>query len=195
MKSASCVICDLNIFYCSRETEILFLIETSQSSRYCLAKDSSKPLTICIITQGKCHWAIPEKSKQGRLGTYFSEKVPGIFRLVTLPSEIPDEIKLHPWKFCKILLHPLDILSSKPNTPGNSTLFFLGHLKKFQFFFNWPLECPHATSSIHFQIPCPQPSLFGFFWNNPLLMAYAGIFDWMQLMFTTWKGNKPPTCR
>ena len=32
------------------------LIETSQSTKYGLAKDISKPLNICIITQSKCHW-------------------------------------------------------------------------------------------------------------------------------------------
>ena len=31
------------------------LIETSHLSKYCLSKDISKPLTICIITQSKCH--------------------------------------------------------------------------------------------------------------------------------------------
>ena len=30
---------------------ILCLIETSQSSKYCVAKDISKPLSICTITQ------------------------------------------------------------------------------------------------------------------------------------------------
>ena len=39
-------------------------------------------------------WAIPEKSKQGGLRTYFKKKNPGSLRFVTLPLEILDKTKL-----------------------------------------------------------------------------------------------------
>ena len=42
--------------------------------------------------------------------------------------EIPDKTKLLPWKFHKIVLDLLEIPRPKTKTPGNSTLFFLGHL-------------------------------------------------------------------
>ena len=38
--------------------------------------------------------------------------------------------------FHKIVLAPLEILRPKPKTPGNSTLFFLGHPRKYHFVFN-----------------------------------------------------------
>ena len=48
--------------------------------------------------------------------------------------------------------------NSKTKTHGgNSTWIFLDHPWKFYFFFNWPLEFPHALFSIHLEIPCPQP--------------------------------------
>ena len=49
-----------------------------------------------------------------------------IFHIFPVPQEIPDK-KLHPWKFHKIVINPLEIPSPKTKTPGNSTLFFLGH--------------------------------------------------------------------
>ena len=38
--------------------------------------------------------------------------------------------------FHKIVLDPLEIPRPKTKTPGDSTLFFLGHLWKFHFVFN-----------------------------------------------------------
>ena len=68
------------------------------------------------------NWAIPEKNQGGReLRTYVFEKTPGIFRFPTLPLEIPDKTKLHPWKLRKILIHPLEILRPETKAPGNST--------------------------------------------------------------------------
>ena len=46
---------DLNFFSVLEKLQSCCLTETSQLSKYCLAKDISKPLTICIITQSKCH--------------------------------------------------------------------------------------------------------------------------------------------
>ena len=78
-----------------------------------------------------------KKKKQGGLRTYFFENPPaGIFHFFTLPLEIPHKTKLHPWKIHKIVLDPLEIPRPKIKTPGNSTLFFLGHPWKFHFVFN-----------------------------------------------------------
>ena len=68
----------------------------------------------------------------------FLKKPPGIFRFVTLALEIPKKKSFHPWKFCKIVWHPLKVSRSKNmthghgnshdffiNTPGNSTSFLI----------------------------------------------------------------------
>ena len=47
---------DFNFFFVLKKLWSYRLIETSQSSKYYLAKDIPKPLTICIITQSKCHY-------------------------------------------------------------------------------------------------------------------------------------------
>ena len=70
----------------------------------------------------------------------------GIFHFFTLPLEIPDKTKLHPWKFHKIVLDPLEIPRLKSKTPGKFTLFYLGH-----------------------PIPHPQPPCLFVFWNSPFL--------------------------
>ena len=74
------------------------------------------------------HFRKNPNSKMGRNG----KKTPRIFRFVTLPVEIPDKMKFHPWKFYKFLLHPL--------------LFY------------WPLEFPHSIFLITLELSCPQPS-------------------------------------
>ena len=52
-----------------------------------------------------------KNSKQG---------VTGIFKYVLLPLEILEKTSFHPWKFCKIVWHPLEIPRSKTKTHGNS---------------------------------------------------------------------------
>ena len=46
-----------------------------------------------------------KKLHRGRLKTYLLES-PSTFLFFTLPLEIPDKTKLHPWKFHKFLLDP-----------------------------------------------------------------------------------------
>ena len=41
-----------------------------------------------------------------------------------LPLEILDKMKLHPWKFHKIVLQPLEFPRVNTKTYGNSTLYF-----------------------------------------------------------------------
>ena len=102
---------------------------------------------------------------------YF-KKNPGIFRFLTLPPEISDETKLHPWKFCKIVLEPFKNLRPKTKTPGNSTSFFFWSPQEnpllfqltpgnFACYFLKLLEIPYL------QPPSPPP-LFFFFWNSPI---------------------------
>ena len=114
-------------------------------------------------TIGMRNWAIPEKIQTGKGGGWghtFLKKNLGICRLVTLPLDISDKMKLHPWKFHKFVSHP------KTRTYGNSAWLFLDYPWKFQHYFT---EFPHSIFSIPLEIPYSQPSLFVFFWNNPLL--------------------------
>ena len=107
--------------------------------------------------------------KQGGLSTYFLEKSPGIFHFITLPLEIPNKTKLHPWKFHKIMLHPLEITRPKTNTwrklqivfsflvtPGNFTSFLINPWK-----FHMLFLLTRGNS-----IPSTPPCLV-FFWNSP----------------------------
>ena len=59
------------------------------------------------------------------------------------PLEFLD-LSLHPWKFHKIVLHPLQFPRPKIKAHGNLTWFFLDHPWKFHFFFHWPLEFPRS---------------------------------------------------
>ena len=95
---------------------------------------------------------------------------PGFFRFLTLSLGILDKLKLHPFKFHKIVLHPLEILRPTTRTPGNSTWIFLDHPWKFQVVYNWPLENPLAIYSIPLEIPYHQPPLF-FCWNSAMLLS------------------------
>ena len=77
-----------------------------------------------------------KKSKRAGLRTYFFEKDPQNFKNLLLYTwKSQKKIKLQPWKFYKIVLHPLEFPRSKTKTHGNSTWFFLDHPGKFHFFF------------------------------------------------------------
>ena len=94
---------------------------------------------------------------------------PGIFRSATLPWEIPEKTGFHPWKFCRIVWHPLEISRSKTKSHRKYTIHFI-HPWKFHFFFNWSLEFPLGLSSITLEIlkfHVSTPPLFGFFCYSP----------------------------
>ena len=56
-------------------------------------------------------------------------------RFLTLPWKIwTKQNFLNPWKFCKIVLHPLEIQRSNAKTYENATWFFLDHPWKFHFY-------------------------------------------------------------
>ena len=97
----------------------------------------------------------------------------GIFRFVTSASEIPEKTSFHPWKFCKIVCHPLEIPRSKTKTQENSTLVFLYktpiNSTSFLFgpwYFHVPfLQYPWSGNSMYSILgPC-----LAFFWNSPTL--------------------------
>ena len=65
-------------------------------------------------------------------------KTPGVFYFVTLPLEIPDKTKLHPWKFHKTALDPLEIPRPNHQDPWKlHIIFFLFTLgNSLCYFFN-----------------------------------------------------------
>ena len=76
------------------------------------------------------------RKKAGQLRSYFFKKNLGFFHFFTLSLEIPEKkTKLHPCKFCKIVLHPLEIpwpkIIKAPLQIANPTLLFLVHPWKF----------------------------------------------------------------
>ena len=59
----------------------------------------------------------PKREEGWGLRTYFFENTPGIFWFLTLPLDIPDKTKLHPWKLHKVVIHPLEILRPEAKSP------------------------------------------------------------------------------
>ena len=85
-----------------------------------------------------------KKFRQGWLKhSYFFQKIPGIFRFVTLSLEILEKTKLHLRKFHKVVLEPLGIPRPKSKSHGNSTLLFFDQVK-IALFFTWFQEFPYA---------------------------------------------------
>ena len=112
-----------------------------------------------------------KKTNRGCWRHTFLKKSPGIFRLVSLPLEIPNKMKLHLWKFHQIVPHTLQFQRSKTKTHGNFTLFFClikpGNSTSF-FIDSWSFQI------LFFQPPGnsmsstpPLLPLFVFFWNSP----------------------------
>ena len=110
-------------------------------------------------TIGMRNWAIPEKIQTGKGGGWghtFLKKNLGICRLVTLPLDISDKMKLHPWKFHKFVSHP------KTRTYGNSAWLFLDYPWKFHhFLLNFHI--------LYFQYP------WKFHILNPPCLFFSGI--------------------
>ena len=105
-----------------------------------------------------CIGLFQKKSKQRSWGQ-FLKKTPGIFRFITLIFEVPDKIKLHPWKFYKIVLHHWNFQGKKARpmeishdfflmTLGNSTSFFNDPLNFYILFFNNPGNSMSSTSPV-----------------------------------------------
>ena len=112
------------------------------------------------------------------------KKTPRIYRFVTLPLEISDKMKLHSWKFYKIVLHPLEfqVKNQEPRPmeiPHN--IFWIALRNSTSFL--WPLEFPYSTFLITLELPCPQPSpvwmFFGVYhWKSG---EYIYIYSWLSI--------------
>ena len=101
----------------------------SQNLWLCITCTSSLPLPYNMGGEGG-------RGEGGRGWGYTFLITPmGFSIFFTLPLEILDKTKLHPWIFHKIVLDPVDSWP-KRKTPGNSTLSFLVHPWKFHFVFN-----------------------------------------------------------
>ena len=74
----------------------------------------------------KLQWDSNKKSFYSALG--YSRKNPN-------RGKTPDKMNLHPWKFYKIMLYPLEFPRPETKIFGNFTRFFLDHPWKFHFFF------------------------------------------------------------
>ena len=71
-----------------------------------------------------------EKKKEG-LRTYIFENPPGTFCFFTLPLEIPDKKELHPWRFHRVVLHPLEMgYTRKTNKRGFEDMEFSGGIEE-----------------------------------------------------------------
>ena len=136
----------------------------------------------CIICALELEWAFPEKIQMEGLNSYLTslKKFLEILDLLLCPWKN----KVHPWKFCKIVLHSLEIPRAKTKTNGNSLWLFLDYSRKFYIFFIEPLEFSHTTFSIPLEIPCPQPpaSVWIFFGiaQCPLNLTIYPVF-WNQV--------------
>ena len=98
-----------------------------------------------------------KKTKQGGFRTYFFENVQGVFNFFTLPLEIPDKTKFHPWKLHKIVFNTLEI--TRPlKDPHYFFLVILG---------NWsPLS--HLLVTPENSTSSSPPPPFVFFWNSSI---------------------------
>ena len=102
---------------------------------------------------------------RGREYIFFGRKK--VWSFVISSMEIPDKTKLHPWKFCKIVLHPLEISGPKTKHPC-----------KFHMNFSWSyprnsasfLINPWNNHIVFLQYPSgnsmSSPPCLDFFWNN-----------------------------
>ena len=75
---------------------------------------------------------------------------PWKFRFVTLPQEISDKMKLHPWNFQKLFYTPWKFQGQYPRLVEIPDVFFLITPV---ISFSWP----HFIFSIPLEIPCPLP--------------------------------------
>ena len=120
--------------------------------------------TPCFLDMGLFQKKQTNKKKRPKVEDILFKKNPEIFHVFTLPLEILDKRKLHPWIFYKIMLEkprPLEI----PNyffwsalkipillwlTPGNSIHYFFDATEN------------STSSATH-----PQPPVWFFFWISP----------------------------
>ena len=71
----------------------------------------SEVLTVSRFQNGICVRGYSRKNPNSKK----DKKTSRIFKFVTLPLKIPDKMKLHPGKFYKIVLHPLEFQTKNQN--------------------------------------------------------------------------------
>ena len=129
--------------------------------RVCRARPKAKP-------NQAMGYSRKNPSRGGWMRTYFSEKIPRFFRFVTLPLEILEKTKLHPWKFHKMLLHPLEILLE----------FFLSPLEiPLLFYLNPVISSTYSffiQYSWKFHVLDP-PCCLDFFWNGSITELWVVV--------------------
>ena len=103
------------------------LIYQNLGTNFCALKSNYRSQKCSALPPGSPYHDWLGRPGPNWLNKDFSHYISHII-FVTLPWEIPDKMKFHPWKFQKIVLHPLEIPRPK-NGNGNSTWFFLSPLK------------------------------------------------------------------
>ena len=128
----------------------------------------------------------------GVVETYFSEKIHGIFRFVTLLLEILEKRKLHLWKLSKIALQHLEFQDQKPRPTEIPQFFWLGENSTLFLLDPWNL---HMLVNTPGNLMSSTP-VFGFLLEWPInvnnhhsLFRKAGIS--IYLSFKPQKGNIP----
>ena len=102
----------------------------------------------------------------------------GKFRFVTLPQEIPDKMKLHPWKFQNLCYTLCKIQGLYPRLVEIPHDFLFDHSCKFLFL-------APGIYTFYFENPCPQPPpsppVLFFFWNHlhSYTDSYISSFWWV----------------
>ena len=113
-------------------------------------------------------------------------KSPGIFRFVTLPSEILKKISFYPWKSEILQNNCVPLLGNskvKNQDPRKFHISFSLKPQKFHFFFNWTLGFSCAPSlEWKFHVLNTRPPYLDFFWNSQLLkMCSVKLQQKMQI--------------
>ena len=152
---------DVFLYFCNIDLHLWCIFLFSFSNAVTQFLEAIKPLlsTTCFLAYAHEFGYSRKNPNRGCWGHTFLKKIPGIFRFVTFSLEIPDKLKLHPWKFHQIVLHPLEFPRPKAKTHGNSTLFIFWSRLDIPLLFLLTPGVPHSIFSILLEIPCPQRPL------------------------------------
>ena len=120
-------------------------------------------------------------------------KPPGIFRFVTLPSEILEKTSFYPCKseILQNCVPPLGKSKVKNQDPRKFHISFFLKPQKFYFFFNWTLGFLRAFSlewKLH--VLSPWTPYLDFFWNSQLLKMSSVKFQQKMQIWSMSMENK-----
>ena len=93
-----------------------------------------------------------------------------------------------PLEFSDLSLYSQKIQRKQSYNHGNFAKLY-GTPSKFQGQKTRPMEFPHVLSSIPLEIPCPQPPLFGYFWNKPILLLQKKFVIYLWLGYSHPQGG------